>query len=153
MQAVSTSSMFGSIPVSAPSIGGVAAGSAAVNVKMPGQFATAMEQYQESFKKLAPMRRLRWLNARSSVLLELEMNDGRRIKERVTPLQAAVVELAAGINASRQQPLSLSLLQTELQVDNKAAIAEALTFWSAKGVLRPVNEDPTLYEIVEDINN
>ena len=151
----SASSMFGSAPTMAtfPTSSSSGSGAAVLSgksVKMPGQFARALEQYQGSFKKLAPMQRLRWFNARSSVSLELEMNDGRRIKERVTPLQAAIVEVAAEMGASRQEPMNVASLVTELEVD-KEAIMEAAYFWTTKGVLRAIDAELTSYEIVEDV--
>lgn len=142
----SSSSMFGSAPISSMSRG--ASVSLEKTVKMPGQFAKAMEQYQEAFKSFAPMRRLRWLNVRNSIQLNLEMNDGRHIKETVTPLQAAIVEVAAGIKASKQQPMSISLLISELEVD-KEAIMEAIYFWTSRKVLMATESDATSFEIVE----
>lgn len=149
--AIAPSSMFTSLPASSTPLASTTATNTGDNVKMPGQFAKALEEYQDSFKKLAPMRRLRWMNARSSVTLSLQMNDGRKIRVIVTPLQAAVVEVAASVGASKQQPLSISLLMTELQV-SKEAIMEAVLFWCGKGILKAIEGDTTSYEIIENVH-
>jgi anaphase-promoting complex subunit 2 len=147
---LSTSSMFGEAPTmsSLPASFSHAGGK---TVKMPGQFARALEQYQAAFKKMAPTQRLRWFNARSTVLLEVEMNDGRRIKERVTPLQAAIIEVAAEMNASREEPMKLSTLVTELECDKETILEGGVFFWTGRNVLQSVDSEMTLFAIVEDI--
>lgn len=147
MPAHSTSSMFGGTAASsAPT---AASSLSQKSVKMPGQFARALEQYQEAFKAAAPMRRLRWLNVRESVQLELEMNDGRRIKERVNPSQAAVVEIAAEMDASPKQPMTISLLVNELDMDEKTIMQEVF-FWINRGVLKATETDSSSFIIVEE---
>ncbi|UZJ55847.1 hypothetical protein CBS101457_005167 [Exobasidium rhododendri] len=148
---LSTSSMFGAAPTMS-SVPASFASSNGKNVKMPGQFARALEQYQEAFKKMAPMQRLRWFNARSTVLLEVEMNDGRRIKDRVTPLQAAIVEKAAEMEASAEKPMSVSMLVSELEVD-KETILEGVVYWTSRKILRAVNAESTSFAIVEQASD
>jgi hypothetical protein len=142
-----TSTMFGSAAASTASTAG--SSFSQKSVKMPGQFAKALDQYSDAFKATAPMRRIRWLNARESVSLELEMDDGRRIKERVNPVQAAVVEVAAGMSASQKQPMTISLLVSELDMDEKT-IMQAVYFWISRGVLKATEADPSSFVIGEE---
>jgi anaphase-promoting complex subunit 2 len=147
-----TSSMFGSATTTAtPLNGSPTAVLSGKSVKMPGQFARALEQYQDAFKTMAPMRRLRWFNTRSKIELDLEMDDGRVIKETVTPLQAAIVEVAAEMKASRENPMELSSLVLQLGAE-KEVIVEAINYWTSRGILRAVDSESLLFEVVESIS-
>lgn len=73
----------------------IGSGKGSENLKMPGQFVKALEVYQHYFSRLKDTRKLKWLLNVGKVKLELEMNDGRVLEEEVTPLQAAVIELAS----------------------------------------------------------
>lgn len=141
---------------------------ATAEMQMPGQMAAALDQYGVQFSKLAHGRRVRWLPGRGEVHVRLTMDDGRQIDEHVLPLQAAVVELAAGaaptppspdggveklaeghVDGSRS-PLPHTLVVAEaaaqLRVDARY-VSEAAAFWATRGVLR--ESAPGTYAVVE----
>lgn len=64
---------------------------------MPVRLARALEQFAQHYAATQTMKRVRWLPHVGTVQLEVEMADGRRIEARVSPLQAAVAELVAGL--------------------------------------------------------
>lgn len=60
-------------------------------LKLPGQLGRLTKQYEQSFAKWKPEKRLEWVPTLGSVTLEITLQD-RVIEVEVTPLQAAVLE-------------------------------------------------------------
>lgn len=138
---------------------------------MPGQLGRTLEAYAKAFEEVKSTRKLRWLAGRGRVSVRLTMDDGRVVEEKdATPLQAAVVELAAGMSGklNGEYPLPLcigvpsltqltptaegepeqlraSTVASSLEVAEPAAL-QTLQFWVAKGVLR---ETDGVFEIIE----
>ncbi|KAE8230344.1 hypothetical protein CF326_g4658 [Tilletia indica] len=134
-------------------LGGMAAAAAANRpklgmMKMPGQLGVALDEYASAFAQVKSTRKVHWLGGLGSVEVELEMDDGRVIKEECTPAQAAVVEIAAS-QASESLPVSTEELVLQLEAD-KGVVTAALRFWTGKGVLREVEGLPGTFEVVEN---
>jgi anaphase-promoting complex subunit 2 len=62
------------------------------SLKLPGQLGKLAKQYEASFTKLKPEKRLEWLPTLGSVTLEVQLKD-RTLEIDATPLQAAVLEM------------------------------------------------------------
>lgn len=159
---------------------GIGSGPGSDGLKMPGQFNKAMEVYEKYYSNVKDTRKLKWLANVGRVQVELEMDDGRIINEEVTPLQAAVIELASEgsellyegcsrtrssssadlfsyldsvsqiAGASQSNPLSAVAAAQALNVERSAAL-NALYFWSAKQVLRELESSPGSFEIRENL--
>ena len=59
--------------------------------------ADALEAYAAHYAAAQRKRRVKWLPYLGTVDVEVEMNDGRRVRASVTPVEAAVAELVAGM--------------------------------------------------------
>ncbi|KAK0525914.1 hypothetical protein OC835_005455 [Tilletia horrida] len=117
-------------------------------MKMPGQLGQALDEYALAFAQVKSTRKVHWLGGLGSVDVELEMEDGRVVQEECSPAQAAVVEIAAA-KAAESLPVTIEELVVQLEAD-KAVVAAALQFWTAKGVLRELDGLPGTFEVVEN---
>ncbi|WFD19120.1 hypothetical protein MCAP1_001342 [Malassezia caprae] len=64
---------------------------------LPRRLAEALDTCAAFYAQAHPTKRVRWLPYIGTVDVAIDMDDGRRIEARVTPLQAAVAELVAGL--------------------------------------------------------
>ncbi|WFD25846.1 hypothetical protein MNAN1_000813 [Malassezia nana] len=99
---------------------------------LPRRLAEALDAYAAFFARGHPTKRVRWLPHVGTVDVSIEMDDGRRIEARVAPLQAAVVELVAGLGEAE---VTAENVEAALGLERESATA-ALRFWSERGVLR-----------------
>ncbi|CAD6914692.1 unnamed protein product [Tilletia controversa] len=140
-------------PGAGTALGGMAAAAAANRpklgmMKMPGQLGLALDEYAHAFTQVKSTRKVHWLGGLGSVEVELEMEDGRVIREECTPAQAAVVDIAA-LQASQSLPVTTQELVLQLEAD-KAVVTAALRFWTDKGVLRELEGLSGTFEVVEN---
>lgn len=130
---------------------------------LPRRMAEALEAYAAHYAAAQRKRRVKWLPYLGTVDVEVEMNDGRRVRASVTPVEAAVAELVAGMGVpaeageaaaaaeagadtgadadaaagpARPQPriVTADNVASALAVERPAALA-ALRFWASHGVL------------------
>lgn len=119
----------------------------------------ALEAYAAHYAAAQRKRRVKWLPYLGTVDVEVEMNDGRRVRASVMPVEAAVAELVAGMGVpaeaaeaaavvdadadadaaarpARPQPriVTADNVASALAVERPAALA-ALRFWASHGVL------------------
>ena len=84
-----------------------------------------------------------------SVDVEVELDGGRTIALRVSPLQAAVAELVASVSVRVEGACVVTAddIATELSLDRPGALG-ALRFWAAHGVLQELAEGtPGSFEV------
>lgn len=124
---------------------------------LPQSHKQALQVYQDDFDRVVHGRKLRWLPGRDVVHLEVRMDDGRTLDEKVTPLQAVVVQMAAAATTTQQSippesrsarplPLNLDDVAERLQVPADA-VKKAMSFWTSRGVLAEVA--PGSFAVVE----
>lgn len=126
---------------------------------LPRRMSEALEAYAAHYAAAQRKRRVKWLPYLGTVDVEVEMNDGRRVRASVMPVEAAVAELVAGMGVpaeaaeaaavvdadadadaaarpARPQPriVTADNVASALAVERPAALA-ALRFWASHGVL------------------
>ncbi|KAK0565701.1 hypothetical protein OC861_003648 [Tilletia horrida] len=116
-------------------------------MKMPGKMGEALSAYGKTFEQVKTTRKIHWLGGLGSVEVEIEMDDGRLIRDECSPAQAAVIEIAAG-KATESLPVSTEELVLQLEAD-KGLVTAALQYWTSKGVLKELAGVPGSYEVVE----
>ena len=70
-----------------------ASGRAAAGPALPAASIQPLEAYAAHYAAAQRKRRVKWLPYLGTVDVEVEMNDGRRVRASVTPVEAAVAEL------------------------------------------------------------
>ena len=121
----------------------------APSLTMPARLAGALDAFVAHFARTQPTRRLRWLLHLGSVDVEVELDGGRTIALRVSPLQAAVAELVASVSVRVEGACVVTAddIATELSLDRPGALG-ALRFWAAHGVLQELAEGtPGSFEV------
>lgn len=121
---------------------------------LPIRLADALDAYAQHYARAERKRRVKWLPHLGTVDVEVEMSDGRRIQASVSPLEAAVAELVAGMGVpaeagaedaietdesdgpARPKPriVTADNVASALEIDRQTAVA-ALRFWAAHDVL------------------
>lgn len=99
---------------------------------LPRRLAEALEACAAFYAHIHPTKRVRWLPHIGTVDVAIDMDDGRRIEARVTPLQAAVAELVAGLGEAE---ITADNVAAALGLERESATA-AMRFWVARRVLR-----------------
>ncbi|KOS15208.1 component of the anaphase promoting complex [Malassezia pachydermatis] len=105
---------------------------------LPNRLAAALDTFAAYYAKAHPTKRVRWLPYLGTVDVDIELAQGRCVHARVTPLQAAVVELVAGLSdgsESTSMMITADNVATALRIDREAALA-ALRFWCTHGLWR-----------------
>lgn len=108
---------------------------------LPRRLSEALDAYAAYYARTEPRKRLKWLPYLGTVDLDIELEDGRRVAASATPLQAAVIELVAGLSdeaaGAGDAPVSVTAanVAAALGVDDEAALA-ALRFWTSHGIWR-----------------
>lgn len=120
---------------------------------------SAQSEYEKSFVRQKPDKKLRWLPQLGTVNLTIELKD-RTLQLDVSPLQASLLELfnQEGVSDSlwlffsmfqgltspplrRADTWSTEDLGIELRLTDFTAIRNGLYFWNNQGVLKSLPED------------
>lgn len=133
---------------------------------LPKRLAEALEKYADFYAAQHPAKRVKWLPHVGSVDVDIELEQGRVISVRVTPLQLAVVELVAGFSTDghRGHSGALTTIDTDagrrsITADNVAtalgleqgAALDVLRFWAAQGVVSELPAPATgAFELCDD---
>ncbi|WFD31072.1 hypothetical protein MSPP1_002103 [Malassezia sp. CBS 17886] len=135
---------------------------------MPRRLAHALDAYRAYYAAAHPNKRISWLPLVGSVDVDIEMLDGRSIRARVSPLQASVAELVAGLGVATDDPrpervvvppddpvhpktrvVTADNVAAALAIDRQAAVG-ALRFWVGNGVLGELPAPATgTFEVLE----
>ncbi|KAJ1721325.1 hypothetical protein LPJ53_004149 [Coemansia erecta] len=98
---------------------------------LPPEMERLAAQWAGAYEALRPARRLEWRHALGSVALEVEMLDGRTVRMRVRPIDAAV--LVAIEEMGRVDARSIA---EALECTDVPWVRTRLRAWVARGVLR-----------------
>lgn len=120
-----------------------------VNLQLPGSMGAALDYYNRCFSVVRESRRLRWLSGYGSVCIEIQMRDGRRWQEWVSPVAASILVAVSeeGV-CTPENPLSKAALMDLCRAEearHSSLLEEGLAFWVAKDVLVEVDGRPGWY--------
>lgn len=122
----------------------------AQSLTMPPRLAKSLETFSAHYARTQPTRRLRWLLHLGSVDVEVDMDDGRKVSVRVSPLQAAVAEMMSSMAECVPGPCIVTAddVAAELSLDRPSALG-ALRFWAGHGLLQELADGtaPGSFEI------
>lgn len=99
---------------------------------LPRRLAELLDTCAAFYAQAHPSKRVRWLPYVGTIDVAIDMDDGRRIEARATPLQAAVAELVAGLGEAE---VTADNVAAALGLERECATA-AMRFWVAHRVLR-----------------
>ncbi|KAK0730791.1 hypothetical protein B0H67DRAFT_477665 [Lasiosphaeris hirsuta] len=106
--------------------------------------------YELGYEHLKSKRKLTWLNQLGQARVELELED-RTVTVDCSTVEATTIYAFQGADDGSGKPVQRSVeeLYNELQMDEDL-IAEALSFWANKGVLKRISQG--VYAVVETID-
>ncbi|KAH8924870.1 hypothetical protein BT69DRAFT_1260970 [Atractiella rhizophila] len=121
--------------------------------KTTGQLQALQTSYSDTYTRLRPDKKLKWLNNVGTTDVELEMDDGRVLTfEGVSIIQASVIEGFQEKETWDLVELSQRFGLSEREQNDIRAIRSALLSWVNKGVLRELDDGRwMLIEKAEDV--
>ncbi|KAK3363057.1 hypothetical protein B0T25DRAFT_444889 [Lasiosphaeria hispida] len=117
---------------------------------LPAPIVEYQRWYERGYEHLKSKRKLTWLNQLGQARVELELED-RTVTVDCSTVEATIIYAFQGADDGSGKPARRSVdeLYNELQMDEDL-IAEALSFWANKGVLKRVGQG--VYDVAETID-
>ncbi|KAF2156980.1 hypothetical protein K461DRAFT_289339 [Myriangium duriaei CBS 260.36] len=126
--------------------------------KVPAAIENAQKEYENGFKRIKNLRRLRWLSALGRATVELELKDRTVKVDAVKTWVATVIHAFQDDNTGAEDMdidsedivtrKSVSELEEQLNMD-EVLVRNAISFWVGQRVLYEVETD--VYEVMETL--